>query len=158
MTWFHKRKPSPAEVIRDLREQAFTVAVAEGQPRSVVVLLMETAYPKAVATLACFADGTTSLYFSTGGGMLGAGQHESVRAAASAFLATATRDAALLVEANEHPLPEAGHVRFHARIGATLLGGDALEQDLIAHSHPLSPLFYAGQAVITAIRETGASQ
>ncbi len=140
MTWFHKRKPTPVEVIRDLRERAFTVAIAEGRPRSVVVLLMETAYPKAVATLACFADGTTSLYFSTGGGMLGAGQH------------------ALLVEANEHPLPEAGHVRFHARIGATLLGGDALEQELIAHSHPLSPLFYAGQAVITAIRETGTSQ
>src|SRR5258708_14763878 len=106
MTWFHKRKPSPAEVIRDLREQAFTVAVAEGQPRSVVVLLMETAYPKAVATLACFADGTTSLYFSTGGGMLGAGQHESVRAAASAFLATATRDAALLVERSEEHTSE----------------------------------------------------
>src|SRR5260221_3886518 len=138
MTWFHKRKPTPVEVIRDLRERAFTVAIAEGRPRSVVVLLMETAYPKAVATLACFADGTTSLYFSTGGGMLGAGAPESVRAAASAFLATATRDAALLVEANEHPLAEDGHVRFHARIGATLLCRDAAEPGMSAHNHSVS--------------------
>src|SRR5260221_1885309 len=117
MTWFHKRKPTPVEVIRDLRERAFTVAIAEGRPRSVVVLLMETAYPKAVATLACFADGTTSLYFSTGGGMLGAGQHESVRAAASAILAAAARDAAPLVQANEHPLAQASHVRLQGLIG-----------------------------------------
>src|SRR5260221_1759958 len=105
MTWFHKRKPTPVEVIRDLRERAFTVAIAEGRPRSVVVLLMETAYPKAVATLACFADGTTSLYFSTGGGMLGAGQHESGPAPASAILATATRAAQRLVSGEPQPLP-----------------------------------------------------
>src|SRR5258707_12774007 len=98
MTWFHKRKPTPVEVIRDLRERAFTVAIAEGRPRSVVVLLMETAYPKAVATLACFADGTTSLYFSTGGGMLRAGRDVYLRPPAAAFLTPPTRAGRLPVE------------------------------------------------------------
>jgi hypothetical protein len=38
------------------------------------------------ATLICFIDGTTSLYFSDGGGIIGAGRHESVKNAVSTFL------------------------------------------------------------------------
>src|SRR5262249_2976490 len=41
-------------------------------------LLMETGYDKAVVTLACFLTGDTSLYFSNGGGIIGAGKHASV--------------------------------------------------------------------------------
>ncbi len=39
-----------------------------------------------IATMICFIDGTTSLYFSEGGGIIGAGRHESVKNAASTFL------------------------------------------------------------------------
>ena len=39
-----------------------------------------------IATMICFIDGTTSLYFSDGGGIIGAGRHESVKNAASTFL------------------------------------------------------------------------
>lgn len=39
-----------------------------------------------IATMVCFIDGTTSLYFSDGGGIIGAGQHESVKNAVSTFL------------------------------------------------------------------------
>ncbi|QNU67016.1 hypothetical protein EHE19_000190 [Ruminiclostridium herbifermentans] len=38
------------------------------------------------ATMICFIDGTTSLYFSDGGGIIGAGQHESVNKAVLSFL------------------------------------------------------------------------
>jgi hypothetical protein len=39
-----------------------------------------------VCTMVCFIDGTASLYFSTGGGFIGAGEHEDVRKAAGSFL------------------------------------------------------------------------
>jgi len=39
-----------------------------------------------VATMICFIDGAASLYFSNGGGIIGAGQHESVQKAAGSFL------------------------------------------------------------------------
>ena len=42
-----------------------------------------------VATLVAFADGTTSLYLTSGGGILGAGSHENVREAAARFRALA---------------------------------------------------------------------
>ncbi len=38
------------------------------------------------ATMICFIDGTTSLYFSEGGGIIGAGQHEAVNKAVLTFL------------------------------------------------------------------------
>ena len=37
-----------------------------------VAILMETGYPEAVATLIAVADGTTSMYFSNGGGVIAA--------------------------------------------------------------------------------------
>lgn len=39
-----------------------------------------------IVTMICFIDGTTSLYFSEGGGIIGAGRHESVKNAVSTFL------------------------------------------------------------------------
>ncbi len=40
--------------------------------------LMETGYPRGTATLVALADGTTSLYLSGGGGIIGGGSHEAV--------------------------------------------------------------------------------
>ena len=54
-------------------------------------VLMETGYPKGVATLVTLADGTTSLYLSTGGGTIGGGAHEAVASASRRFLAAVER-------------------------------------------------------------------
>lgn len=60
----------------------------------------------AVVTLACVADGTTSLYISTGGGQLGLGQaHEAVRAAATAFLFSSEQVFDKLTPTKVYPLP-----------------------------------------------------
>jgi hypothetical protein len=45
----------------------------------ILALLMETGYPEAVATLVAVADGTSSLYFSNGGGFIGVGTPAGVR-------------------------------------------------------------------------------
>jgi len=86
--WFRKAKPDPADVLGEMREQVFStrpqtidVAPASDQTR-IWVVVMETGYPEAVASLVVVADGTTSLYFSNGGGIIGAGEHSSVRTAA----------------------------------------------------------------------------
>ena len=161
--WFGKRKQSPTDVARDLREQAFTIAlpVSAGAPRgptAIGVLFMETGYAEAVASLVCFADGTTSLYFSNGGGMIGAGEHAAVRTAATAFFAAAVPSLHELTIAAEHPLPRIGQVRFYARANGGILTAESPEVELGKGSHRLSPLFFAAHGVITAIRATGAGQ
>ena len=113
---------------------------------------METGYPKAVASLVAFVDGTTSLYFSSGGGMLGAGTHESVRKASTMFLRFANEHVAKFAPASDYPLPEKGRVRFYVHTFDGVLTAERDEQDLGHQRDPLWPVFHAGHAVIAAIR------
>src|SRR5687767_2983855 len=81
----------PADVYLGLRGQALAVTrelldPAKVSDGPVLALLLETGYPEAVATLVGLADGTTSMYFSNGGGVIGAGQHEDVAAATRRWL------------------------------------------------------------------------
>jgi hypothetical protein len=121
-------------------------------------VLMETGYAEGGATLVVFAEGTTSLYFSNGGGIIGAGEHAIVRTASESFLSTAEANLAAFGAALATPPPEVGRVRFYLRTFQGTLGTEAKENDLGEGRHPLSPLFHAGHAVITAIRQSTPSQ
>lgn len=120
--------------------------------RRVWAVVMDTAFPEGVASLAVVADGTTSLYTSTGGGTIGAGTHEAVATASDAFLDRVDGALELLVSATSFPLPPTGRVRFCV---LTFDGGrtaEADELDLGEGRHPLSGVFLAGHDVITALR------
>ena len=142
-----------------LRAEALTrtaddigVAVSSEHP-NVFGILMETGYPEGVATLVVFADGSTSLYFSKGGGIIGAGEHDSVRAKHGAFFEEAEARLSAFKPATNSPPPKPGRVRFYVRTYRGTLTSEADEDDLGYKRHSLSKLFHAGQAVISAIRE-----
>lgn len=85
-----------SNVMPEMRERVFAVKPDEiGLSKSnysaeVWGILMETGFKGGGAySLVVLADGTTSLYFSTGAGVIGAGQHEQVRKASMHFLAGA---------------------------------------------------------------------
>ena len=153
-----KSDPDPVEMSRRLRDQALTVGPGElglaptAARQHVWGVLMELGYPQAVATLVALGDGTTSLYISTGGGIIGAGEHPPVRAASEKFLAATEAHLAGFQPAAETPLPQTGRVRFYVRTYDGILGAEADEQDLGHGRHKLSPLFHAGHAVITEMR------
>lgn len=148
----------PAAVVRDMREQIFTlspgdIGIASGPGHvHVWTVLMETGYPQAVASLVAVADGTTSLYFSSGGGIIGAGQHAAVRSRTEQFVAGADALTNLFTPATEHPLPGVRRVRFYLRTFHGLLTAEAAEVDLGENRHELSRLFHLGHAVIAAVR------
>lgn len=149
----------PAAVMRDMRERIFTLLPAElgiaSGPGHVHVwaVLMEMGYPEAVASLVAIADGATSIYFSTGGGIIGAGQHAAVRDRTERFVARADAQTNLFTAATEHPLPDVGRVRFYLQTFDGLLTAEASEEALGENRHELSPLFHLGHAVIAAVRE-----
>lgn len=116
-------------------------------------ILMETGYPEAVATLVVFIEGSTSLYFSSGGGIIGGGEHDSVRATHGPLFAEAELQIHAFTPATATPLPDVGRVRFYLRCFAGTLTAEADEQDLGEMRHPLSELFHAGHAVIGAVRQ-----
>jgi hypothetical protein len=121
-------------------------------------LLMETGYPEAVATLVALGDGTVSLYFSNGGGIIGVGGHEGPRQACRELLAFAPAFLDKVERAAEHPLPAQGRTRFSLLTFNGVFAAEATENDLGENRHPLSPLFYKAQAVITQARLVSQAQ
>lgn len=113
---------------------------------------METSVLVAKATLLSLADGTTSLYLSTGGGIIGGGQHESVRKAATAFLAAGEAALPQMTPTTEYPQASGGHARFYLLTYSGTLTAEAAEMALISDEHPLHALAAAGQGVITQLR------
>ena len=121
-------------------------------PDRVYGVLMETGYEAAVVTIVSLIDGTTSMYFSAGGGTIGAGEHEPVAEATRAFVAMAQVFVGQTEPTQTFELPDLGRVRFQL---LTVGGGrtaEADENDLGYGRHPLSPLFHAGQDVVTQMR------
>jgi hypothetical protein len=72
---------------------------------------------------------------------------------AEEFLDVIEAHLAELNPVDETPTPRIGRVRFYARTCEGTLGAEATE-DQLGRDHPLSPVFRAGHAVITAIRES----
>lgn len=148
-----------AEGSQELRRMVLTtsprdigVVPTKEHPR-VWGVLMETRYPEAAATLVALLDGSVSLYFSNGGGMIGAGEHASVRREAIKFISTAEAYVEDFSRTTQYPLPETGRVKFYLLTFSGILTGDFDENLLGEGGHKLSKLFHAGHDVITEIRK-----
>jgi hypothetical protein len=151
--------PEPADVYSGLRRQVLELQPADAgivpahATGSVWGAMMETAYPSGVATLVCLADGTTSLYTSTGGGMIGAGGHASVVAANHAFREAISSHVGQLAPEPVANLPQPGNVILRALTFDGHLAATAPENDLGYGRHSLSPVFHAAHEVITELRQ-----
>jgi hypothetical protein len=150
----------PADVYTGLREQIFALTPdqlgAASAEAPILALVMETGYDEAVATLVGVVDGTTSLYFSNGGGIIGAGAHAAVAEATRRWLEAGNAFLAALTAVADPPLPGRGMTQFVAVTPQGLRSAIAAEDDLGNNRHALSPFFYAAQDVITQIRLTQA--
>jgi hypothetical protein len=118
-------------------------------------VLMETGLNDAAYSLSCFFDGATSLYFSRGGGVIGCGEHKTVKETAIAFVSLANDYAGRMTATTEYPLPATGFVRFYVRTPSATFTSETSEKNLGEKRDPAWPLFYSGHAVITRIRELG---
>jgi hypothetical protein len=130
---------------------AVSIAPTPDLPR-VWAVLMETGYPRGVATLVALADGTTSLYLSSGGGMIGAGGHPHVAAATLRLLGAVEQQLDRMPATLDTDLPEAGRVALRALTYEGQHVVEADEADLGYGRHPLSPVFHAAHDVITELR------
>jgi hypothetical protein len=145
-------------VYAQMRQEALSIAPDqldfEGRRPRVWGAVMEVASASGhIATLVAFADGTTSLYSSAGGGIVGSGGQAQVRRTSDAFLqAAAAAHRGMTDITGEYPLPAAGRVRFYLRTNAGLRTAEATEDELKAGSHALSALYTAGRAVLVEVR------
>ncbi len=103
-------------------------------------------------SLIVLADGTTSLYTSAAFGIIGAGSHDSVRAASDVLLDMTQRQLDLFTASQDDAVPPPGRVAIRA---LTFEGPGVLvaPEDELGHGrHAASPLFHAAHEVITRMR------
>ena len=129
------------------------IELTPGEPwNGAIVAAMELAVDGSTATILSVADGSVSMYLSTGGGVIGAGEHVAVREEGRRFREALADSRGSLVPTTEFPLPGPGDVRFHAVLGDGRATAVATEVALRGGRHPLSPLYAAGQDLLTEIR------
>lgn len=148
---FGRTPPPPADVYLSLRAQALAarpeaLGLAPSREAPIYGVIMETGYPDAVATFVCMGEGSVSLYLSTGGGVLGAGEHEAVRSACFDMLAITNEYARDFIGACERadptlPLPGPGQVFFFLLTPDGVYRGEGPELELVEQRHPFSALF-----------------
>ena len=104
------------------------------------------------ASIVVVADGTVSMYTSTGGGMIGAGTRDTVKMPAARFIKTVEAIHDALGPATDAPLP--GPNEF-ACVALTYDGMRRAVVDLrlLQRADPLARAWVAGQDVIAALRE-----
>ncbi len=91
-------------------------------------VLMEFTLPKATVTLTSYSSGDASLYFSTGGGILGGIGHETVRNAARQFVSSAQTFLSKMKEVASFPLPPTGMTHFYVLTNHGLYGSPEINQ------------------------------
>ena len=150
-----KETKTPEQVYMDLRQRALQrmpgsldVELQENQPHG---LVMEMGVPNSVVTLACFADGDAGVYYKDGGGMKGGIGHETVRNAAKEAIALSEQVLPRMIQTSNFPLPGQDRVRFYVLTPKGVFTTETGRQSL-ADQNALSPLFYAGQEVVSQMR------
>ncbi len=121
-------------------------------------VMMETLFPEVIVTLVALVDGTTSLYFSTGNGILGSGNHTEVGSAARRMLTVAEMAIEFTQPVKEYPHPRAGNIRLYLLTFEGIQSAECPEAALQSGDHPLSGLYFAGQQLLSQIRLIKAEQ
>jgi hypothetical protein len=149
---------SPEEIYNGLRSTMLGAASSGQIPRhddhpDVYGLVIDMPGQGGYATVVALGDNTTSMYTSSGGGIIGAGEQPAV-AASTQRLLTVTQDHLGSFTGNEDgSLPEPGTVRLHVLTGQAPRVADIPEDAFWGRSpHPLLPLVAATQRVISDLR------
>jgi hypothetical protein len=158
---FKRRKrgsEADPSIYNDLRSQVLMLEPATAGLRPTEELpdawgvLLETGYPEGSSTLVALADGTTSLYLSSGGGVIGGGEHDQVATAAKRLVAAAQHQLEMFGPAENLAVPTDGVATIRVLTFAGPRAISAPEADFGEGRPALSGVFYLAHEVITELR------
>ena len=156
--WLVGGEKSPyeiADVYLHMRQQVLELdgdALGELKSKPVWAVLMETGYPEAAFTLVAVVDGTASLYFSNGGGIIGAGEHDQVRRTALSLVDRGEKFWSHMKQVDAFPNVSPGNTTFYLVTPRGIFSHTAKEDDLGEGRDKLSELFHQGHALIAQMR------
>jgi hypothetical protein len=118
----------------------------------ILAVILDWGQSKGAATIAAMADGATSLYTSTGGGVIGGGFHAPVREAHRRLMYAAQENLAEFAPTSEAPIPGKDHLAIVIRTTEGLRRAEASYADVQDGSAPGQAVFDAANEVMTALR------
>lgn len=150
--------PDHENPLLELRQKLLTEPMeqlgieASNGENKVYGVLMEMGFRNDAASLVALLDGTTSLYFSKGGGMIGLGEHLSVRRLAIPFVQQANEVFANLTKVSEFPFPKNKTWTFYVITENGVYAGNAKNTLLMNGKHSLSEYAHLGNDLMTRVR------
>ena len=121
-------------------------------------IIMDWDLGEGTATLVSFLSGDASVYLSSGGGFIGAGQHDNVKKAGIALINKAEKYLNKSTKTEVAPLPEKDGVLFYFLTNKGKFVGKENIKNLENHSSGWSDLFDEANKLISEIRIISASK
>lgn len=107
----------------------------------------------AIVTTVAYQTGDASLYLSSGGGVIGGGQHQNVNSAAKQWVTLAQTFLDKTTKTETTPLPGEDVVKFYLLTNKGVYVGQEQMKNLENNSSSWFKLFEEANSVLTALRE-----
>lgn len=117
-------------------------------------IIMDWEMGGATASTVAYQTGDASLYLSSGGGVIGGGQHQNVNTAAKQFVSLAQTFLDKTTKAETTPLPSTDEVKFYLITNKGVFIGKDQMKNFENNSSTWLKLFEEGNIVLTELRKT----
>lgn len=141
----------------EMRNMAFSVTseqlgLSRINKNDVYGIVSEMDMNGATATVVTYLTGDTSLYLSTGGGFIGAGQHESVQKVVKKYVENGQRYIEKATKVEKSELPKSGMTNFNFLTESGIYSISKSLSELESGKSEFSNLFVELNEVISQIR------
>ena len=151
----YKTKDNQFEALRDrafsITPEQLGISLTE-EGTTVYGVIMDWEMGGAVASTISYASGDASLYLSSGGGVIGGGQHENVNAAAKTFVKMAQDYLSKASETKTTALPNINTVNFYFLTNKGIFIGKEEMKNFENSSSDWLNLFEEGNKVLSELR------
>lgn len=124
----------------------------DDQNKSIYGIVMDWEMDGATATVVSFATGDASLYLSSGGGVIGGGQHENVNSASKAFVAEAAKYLDKAAKTDATPLPSTDCIKFYIITNKGIYAGEEKMKNIENETSKWYGVFEEANKVISELR------
>ncbi len=157
MGLFNKSKPN--EKYLGLRQKVLNlkpsdIGITLDNEQQVYAAVIDMPINKNIASLICMLDGTVSLYYSNGGGMIGLGQKfDEIRQAGGSFLVSVGQALTKFDRVNKFPLPDGNKTNVYLITMNCIYKASFDMNKINSSSKEISFVNYLIQNIINKIRE-----
>jgi len=153
----HQTKENAFEGLRNMAFTATPEQLGLSMPTDKTIVygvVMDWEMGGATATTIAYQTGDASLYLSSGGGVIGGGQHQNVNSAAKQFVSLAQSFLDKATKTELTPLPSTDEVKFYLLTNNGVYVGQEQMKNFENNSSTWSKLFEEGNIVLTELRKT----